>query len=219
MWNASSDEAVNEAVYGSTAALLDQLGYRYELDVFAPAEHTTLAVNDEFGPAAAWLDSTTVEGSPAHVTYVADPGLDSPGTDGSDVADHAYWLSSIAVRKDTPPNAVDTTPSAPATASVDAMSFGFGRGDAPVSLPQAGSGTLSGGNLPVPLAYTRTYRTWGPETLQPALDRLDLTLAHVGSLTIDVHSAHLDCNVDLHVSTDGPVSVALYGCGTRETFG
>jgi predicted esterase len=218
MWNASTDEAVNEAVYGSTAALLDQLGYRYELDVFAPAEHTTLAVNDQFAPAADWLDSTTVESNPAHVTYVVDPSLDS--TDGNgDVADHAYWLSSITLAQGTAPNAVDTTPGAPATATVDAVSYGFGRGDAPVSSLQLGSGTLSGGNLPFPLTYTRTDRTWGDEPLQPALDRLDLTLSHVGSLTVDVRRAHLDCNVDLHVSTDTQVKVALYGCGVIETFG
>ena len=28
----------------------DRLGYRYEFDTFAPAEHLTLAVNDQYGP-------------------------------------------------------------------------------------------------------------------------------------------------------------------------
>src|SRR5207249_9692662 len=70
-----------------SALALDNAAYRYELDIFNPGEHLTLAINDEYAPVAAFLDVATVERNPAHVTYVIDPTLDYPAL--GFVADHA----------------------------------------------------------------------------------------------------------------------------------
>src|SRR5204863_4562347 len=59
MWNGAADELVGPAMYLPTANELDSLGYDYELDVFAPGEHLSLAVNDQFKPAADFLGTAT----------------------------------------------------------------------------------------------------------------------------------------------------------------
>ena len=46
------------------ARKFDELGYRYEFDLFQPADHLTLAANDQFAPAAAFLGTDTVEPRP-----------------------------------------------------------------------------------------------------------------------------------------------------------
>ena len=51
-WYAAQDELVPVVSAQTQADSLDSLGYRYEFDLFNPAEHLTLAVNDEYGPAA-----------------------------------------------------------------------------------------------------------------------------------------------------------------------
>src|SRR5437016_4309368 len=156
MWNSLIDELVPPTDYVPTAEKFDSLGYRYELDVFTPGDHLTLAINDQFAPAAAFLDLAKVNRNPAHVTFVVDPTLDYPAL--GFVADHAYWLSGITLRSSTPP-----VTGGHAEGSIDALSYGFGTGDPIPSATQFGAGTLTGGNLPTPLAYTRQYRTWGPE--------------------------------------------------------
>ena len=194
MWNAAADELVPPTSFLPTADELDRLGYRYELDVFT-AEHLTLAIHDQYAPAAEFLGTAEVDRNPAHVTYVADPGLDHP--DLGVVADHAYWLSGVR-------------PRGSGQGTVDAFSHAFGAGD-PVATPTAfGAGTLDG-NLGT-LAFTRRYRTWGPAPPIVARNRIDLTAQNVGEVTIDVKRARVGCDVDLRVTSDGPLTVNLAGC-------
>src|SRR6266566_2522542 len=212
MWNSLVDELVPPTDYLPTAEKLDSLGYRYELDVFTPGDHLTLAINDQFAPAAAFLDLTKVNRNPAHVTFVADPTLDYPAL--GFVADHAYWLSGIELRSSTPP-----VTGGHAEGTIDALSYGFGTGDPIPSATQFGAGTLTGGNLPTPLAYTRQYRTWGPVPALPRLKRIDLTARNVAAVTINVQRASVGCSVDLHVDTDGPITIELAGCRRTVTAG
>jgi hypothetical protein len=215
MWNGSTDEFDPALLYLPSAAALEKLGYQFELDVFTPADHTTFALDDQYAPAAAFLGTATVDRNPHHITYVVEPSHDRD--DLGYVADHAYWLSNLAIRSSSPTTVSISGPISPG--EVDAVSYGFGVADAPVSAPHLGAGTLTGGNLPYPLAYTRTYRTWGSAPATTPLDRLDLTLTNVSTVTVDVQRADVDCGVDLHVTTDGPVTVTLAGCGETRTFG
>ena len=41
---------------------------------------------------------------------------------------------------------------------------------------------------------------------------------NVASVTVDVSRARVDCNVSLHVTTDGPLTVNLAGCGRTVSF-
>jgi hypothetical protein len=195
MWNAAADELVPPTDYLPTALALDQAGYRYELDVFS-GEHLTLVANDQYAPAAEFLGTAKVDRNPAHVTYVADPSLDH--ADLGFVADHAYWLSGLRSRS-------------PGQGTVDAFSHGFGTGDPVASATQLGAGTLAGGNLGT-LAFTRQFKTWGPVPPIAAADRIDLTATNVAAVTINPKRAGVDCNVDLRVTSDGPLTVSLAGC-------
>ena len=207
MWNMATDELVPEASYLPTALALDNLGYRYELDIFAPGEHNTLAINDEFAPAAAFLGTAKVDRDPPHVTYVVDPSVDYPKL--GVVGDHAYWLSALRLR----------SPSANGSlATVDARSEGFGVGDPSPSPTQHGTGTLTGGTVPV-IAYKSQYRTWGPAPGTPVADRLDLTAQNLATVSVDTGRARVDCRVALNVKTDGPLQVNLPACGTSQSFG
>jgi hypothetical protein len=196
MWNASTDELVPAASYLPTANALDQAGYRYELNIFT-AEHLTLAINDQYAPAAEFLGTANVDRNPPHVTYVADPSLDHANL--GFVGDHAYWLSGVKTR-------------GAGQGTVDAFSYGFGAGDPLASATQFGAGTLTGGNLGT-LAFTRQYKTWGPVPPIPSANRIDLTAKNVAAVTINPKRARVNCNVDLHVSSDGPVTVNLAACG------
>ena len=66
-------------------------------------------------PAARFLGDAAVNRDPAHVTFVRNPTMDFPA-DGT-TADHAYWLSGIALR--------DSSGTAP-LGTLDARSSGTG---------------------------------------------------------------------------------------------
>jgi hypothetical protein len=53
----------------------------------------------------------------------------------------------------------------------------------------------------------------------PRKDAISLTVSNLRSLTLWVKRAHVDCHVDLHVTTDGPLDVTLAGCARILHFG
>jgi predicted esterase len=199
MWNGLTDELQPPAVYLPTAQELDDLGYRYELDVFQPGEHNSLAINDQFAPAAAFLGSTRVDRNPFHVTYVVDPGQDLPklGIAG----DHAYWLSGLRVRD------------SGSHGTIDAVSHAFGRGDPNPGATQYGQGALAGGALLDPYPFSRRYKTWGASPSTPKANRVEIDAQNVGAVTLDVRRARVSCGAKLDVKSDGPIQIRLAGCG------
>jgi hypothetical protein len=201
-WNSAEDELVNintseQAVKDNTAA-----GIRFEEDKFLTADHLTLAANDEFGPGAAWLGTERVDRNPYHVTFVVDPTEDN--AKATAVADHAYWLSGLRVRK-------------AGLGTVDALSGAFGLKDAPVLPVEPGAGVLTGGEIPA-MAYVSRAQKWGPFGKATKADTLQLTLTNLTSVTVDVARAGLSCATTLLVKTDGPVTVTLAGCGKTRSF-
>ena len=215
LWNSAVDELVPAAEPEADTVGMQQDGLRYETDLFAPSEHLTLAYNDQYAPAAAFLGTAKVDPDPAHVTFSADPGDAYPKLDLA--ADHAYWVSGVTVRDTSAPSPTADNPNSRPHGTVDVLSHGFGVGDPTPSGPQAGAGVLTGGNLPA-LAYTRQFQTWGPAPKIPVEDRLDITATNVKSVTIDPRRAHVSCGAHLAVTTDGPLTVTLAGCGRSEAF-
>ena len=207
MWNNHGDELVNEVSFQRTASDLDDLGYRYELDAYQPCanpmcsplfpNHLQLAVNDQYAPAAAFLGSARVDRNPFHVTYVVDPARNRPEFDL--VGDHAYWVSKVK------PQATSTE------AKIDAISRGFGRSDPPVSARKLGTGALPGGNLGT-LTYTKQARTWGKAPSAKRANRIKVDATNVASASLDVRRAHVGCDVQLDITSDGPVAIKLPGC-------
>jgi hypothetical protein len=206
MWVATTDELVPFAGTLRQAQGLDDLGYRYEFRAHQPADHLTLAINDQYQPAADFLGTTRVDRNPPHVTYVRNPTMDFPhvGT----TADHAYWLSGIQVR--------DGSGSAP-RGTIDVRSDGFGVGDAPALPTQHGGGALTGGNLPA-ITYVSQSKEWGPAPPRPVANVLHIDAKNIGAVTIDPGRARVTCRAAFDVTTDGPLSVTLAGCGRTESF-
>jgi dienelactone hydrolase len=225
MWNNTADELVNDADYTQTANKLASLGYRFELDAYEPCpatlgaakcspafpDHLELAVNDQYAPAAAFLGNATVDSDPSHVTYVYDTARDRPQY--GIVANHAYWIVGLTLR-DPSHKGSGGDPEG----EIDAVSGGFGTGDPTPSSLGVGIGSLTGGNLG-PITYAKTYKTWGPTPSAPRSDAITITATNIATASIDVAAAHVDCKVALHITSDGPITVTLPGCGRTVTAG
>jgi predicted esterase len=221
MWNNHGDELANEALFHATAAELDTLGYRYTLDAFQPCanaacsplfpNHLQLAVNDQFAPAAAFLDDAAVDSNPAHVTYVLDTARNHKEL--GLVGDHAYWVSGLTAR-DPSTSGAGTDPGG----QIDVVSHGDGAVDpASTSLPP-GIGTLGGGNLG-PLVYTQLGQTWTALPPGPASDALTVTATNIATATIDPKRAGVTCAARVDITSDGPITVTLAGCNRTVTGG
>lgn len=218
MWNVAGDELVGVQAYTQTEMKLANLGYRVELHIHQPCtglstsaqcsalfpNHLELAVNDQYAPAAEFLGSALVERNPPHVTYVVDPARNA--TRYGVLADHAYWVSGLAVR------------TAGSQGTFDALSHGFGLGDPPPSGLQNGSGTLTGGNLG-DIRYVTQAQSWGRAPASPRSDTIDVNATNVARATIDVQRARVDCAAKLNVTTDGPIAITLAGCNRMVNAG
>ncbi len=206
MWVMHTDELVPFAGTEQQARGFDALGLRYDFWAMSPGDHLTLALNDQYQPAADWLGQGAVDRNPPHVTYVANPHMAFPSI-GLD-ADHAYWLSGITLR--------DATGAAP-LGTADVRSEGFGLGDPTPSGTQVGAGALTGGQI-AGIAYERQFQDWGAAPVTAVADRLDITATNVRAITVDVARARVDCNVQLNISSDGPLTVSLGGCDRTVSF-
>ena len=208
-WHASADELVPVPTESlPEEQTLSGLGLNFEWDLFAPAEHLTLALNDQFNTAATWLGTVSIVHNPAHVTYVVQPSLDSAKYDI--VATHAYWVSNVIPRVAATPNA-----------TIDIFSHGFGVGDPPTSGTQAVTGTLTGGDVSPVIAYTGFKNTYGSVPTEPVADLLTVNATNVATVTVDPARAKVDCNALLQVTSDGPIAITLAGCtnGTHSFAG
>ncbi len=205
MWSTAADEEVLASEYLPTANTLLHLGYRYELDVFAPGEHNSFAVLDQYAPAAAFLGDATVDRDPADVTFAVNPTHDYPAL--GLLTDHAYWLSGL-------------TPSggSGSTGTINAFSHGFGVANAPASGLQTGTGTLTDTNVLPFVAYDRSFQTWGATPAARTADQLDITSTNVATVTIDAARAHVDCAAKLNVVSNVPLKINLAGCGGTHTI-
>jgi hypothetical protein len=200
IWVAAADEVVPTAGTMPNAAALDRLGYRYEYDAFAPAEHLTLAIDDQYAPAAAWLGRRLIDPSPPHVSYAYNPTMDLPGDPRG--AGHAYWLSNVRLRD---------TSGDPPIGIIDARSHAFGVGDPPASADVPTVGALPLGNLGV-LGYAGQATRWRRAPRERRSRRLDVVATNVASVTVDVRRARIGCGAKLSVRSDGPLEVVLDGC-------
>jgi hypothetical protein len=200
IWDETTDELVPIAGVLEQVNTFDALGYRYEFDQFQAGDHLTLAINDEFGPAAAFLGTDTVQRNPPHVTYAYNPTMDFPA-DGT-TAGHAYWLYGVTLR--------DASGTAP-LGTIDVRSEGFGVEDPLASETQHGAGALTGGQIPA-IPYTSQAKTWAAPASAPAANALDIHASNVAQVTIDAARARVNCHAQLHVTSDGPLKVVLADC-------
>jgi hypothetical protein len=205
IWDETSDELVPIAGVREQVKRFDELGYRYRFDEFHAGDHLALAINDEFKPAAEFLDGATVTPNPPHVSYTYNPTMDFP-QDGT-TAGHAYWLYAVALR--------NGSGSAP-IATVDVRSEGFGVGDPPANATETEPGVLTGGMLGA-IPYTEERKTWKPAPAAPIANKLDINATNIAHVSIDAKRAKVSCSAAFNVSTDGPVEVTLADCANGAT--
>lgn len=212
IWDETTDELVPIAGVLEQVKAFDELGYRYEFDQFQAGEHLTLAINDEYAPAASFLGTETIDSDPSHVTYAYNPTMDFPA-DGT-AAGHAYWVYEVGLRE---------AGGAAPLGTIDVRSEGFGHSDPPAGETQHGAGALTGGQIPA-IPYTSQSKAWGAVPSEAARDALDIEASNVAHVTIDAARAKVDCAAQMHVSTDGPLTVTLADChgkhrSVSESFG
>jgi hypothetical protein len=167
---------------------LQALGYRYDWREYVGGHGPYYPTADE---SAQFLGDLHVNPNPPHVTYTYDVGMQEP--DWGLNANHAYWVSGLSTRSGD-------------LGTVDAFSHGFGLAD-PVANPEQETSGTSGS-----FVFTGSVRTWQQPQQIAASDELDLTLTNIAAVTIDPHRAHIGCDADLHVTSDGPATVTLAGC-------
>ena len=195
-WAASLDELVNIAFTERAVSDMQSNGLRFEADLFEAADHLTLATNDEYGPAAAFLGEHRVDRNPPHVTYVVEPGSDSKRALA--VADHAYWISGVRIRD----------PEASPVGTIDARSEAFGLGDPEPRQGPSANRTLEGGARG-PMPYFHRQQDWGPAPSTPKADRLVVRATNVAAATVDARRARLSCSPVLDVQSDGPFDLRV----------
>ena len=204
-WVGAADEGTDAVTSERTIAALGAAGLRFVYDVLLTADHLTVYTNDEFGPVAEFLGRHRVDRDPPHVSYVVNSKEAFP--DAGVVADHAYWLSDLRVRD----------AAADPVGKVDARSAGFGRGDREPLGVETSAGTVEGGRKG-PMPYRRASQDWGSAPLTARRDVLVLSAENLASATIDMRRARLSCDARIDVTTDGPITLRLAGCGVTRTF-
>ncbi len=196
-WNAAGDELVHVTDAEQAHADLAAAGIDHVYDLFPTADHLTLAGNDEYGPGADYLGEHRVVTDPATVSDVLDPTEDSEGV----VADHAYWLSDLALRD----------PGASPTGTIEVHSAGFGVDRGGTEPRPEDAGVLTGGNLGA-LSFVERGTARTEPAAAPAADRLEVTASNIGRVTIDPARARVSCDAEVVVDSDGPLEVVLAGC-------
>jgi hypothetical protein len=198
----------------------DQLGYRFEFVTYQPAEHLTLAgLSYDIPMAAAFLGDAQVERDPTHVSFGYFPAADD-GKLGLR-HDHAYWISGVQLADPSPhPDAYSALLASPssgylndasglASAQVDAVTHGTGRGD------PASASTVNAGVGPLP--WHSEGRTWGPIPTTPRRNGLTLKLTNVGRVRIALNRAHLDLSRALQLDVTSTTASTLVLTSTRWT--
>ena len=186
-WYSGADELVHlhTGVALNDAMTAAEIPYIYYLHPLA--EHFTPGLADDWRKEAAYTKDLVRVRRPGRVRYRTDPTLGNPAL--GIAHDKAYWVSQITARDE-------------GYADVDVTSAGCGGADPVVE------STTGAGPDPVPYVSQGAEVTGHREVAQA--NRLEATLANVGSLTVHMGDSCLSAAaVAYKVTTDGPVSLSL----------
>jgi dienelactone hydrolase len=194
----TNDQIVPVSGQYAAARRLAELGYRSRFDLFPGYEHYSFALVDDWKQVRAWLGNRTREKAPREVTYRFSDGWTEPGLARRLGIAHgnAWWLRDATMRT--------TTTDALTFASVDARSL---------RMPaRAVSVSREMGPAEAPTPHLQQLVSWKEGARLPLKNQLDLRLAGVGGVLVDLDRARLDaCGLAVALSSDGPATVRLAG--------
>jgi hypothetical protein len=188
MWAGAIDEIVPITDHVSYQQQLIDHGYRHELDNFPINDHLLFALLNEFGPGKEFLDGTTTERNPRHVTYRRVPEFDN--TEFGLTHDKVHWISDIQVADDVTRGLVDIR--------------SRGHGEAP-PIPEEYRGP---GTEPKP--HVKRGIRWLEGLKNPAAkNRLEVSLEGVDSVTVRTEKARLDVTRPITLEIDTTTSATI----------
>lgn len=207
MWNSFEDTAVPPALFKPTHEILAELGYRHQLCIFpalvpSVSAHLGIAINDEWGPAKAFLEGKylgdeTIDYTPPQVTYRRVPAMDTKKF--GLIHDTAYWVSAIDVVTGEDDGLVD----------VRSHAFGV---SPPVPVDYKRNGTE-------PVTHTELGTRWKESGHTTPRNALDVTLERVADVTFWIEAANIDIHdpIELAIESTHPATITLAGSFGTET--
>jgi hypothetical protein len=214
-WGGTTDDFVPYTITSERAAVYAAGNYDFQFLSWTglASEHGMMCNNGTWQAMTPWLGDMRRNPNPARVVYVRNPKMDDRVT--GLVGDHAYWLSDIQTRNETPDF----------RGTIDVRSDGFGVGEPKWIASKRGldsvpsNGDFAGNpQARLKLRVNPFVREWrdrpDPPATAPA-DALHIVAKNIGRVTIDPNRARVDCNATLAVHTDGPLTITLLGCPTR----
>ena len=118
------------------------------------------------------------------------------------VGDHAYWVSGLTLRSPS-----HTSTNGDPEGQIDVLLARLRhRATRRLGQHSPAPGRSPAGNMG-PLAFASLSQTWGPAAPAPASDTLDVTATNIATASIDVSRAHVDCRVQVNVTSDGPITL------------
>lgn len=187
------------------------------------SEHLQMCNNGTFSVLNSWLGASRRSQDPSHVVYVRDPQMDDPLA--GLVGDHAYWLSDIETRGPSPSTGpIDTN-----LGTIDVTSKAFGVAARVATTPMRKLGSTSSDGFPIGSRQATTQLPVNPfiEEQRPAAapahlaasNELVIKATNIRTVTIDPKQAQVTCGAKMDVTTDGPLTVIMTGCGTYSFTG
>ena len=213
IYHGTSDELVPVSGPIRMASQLALDGYQFRLYLFPGAEHYTLAVIDDWGEAAAYLNTFKRDPNPPRVVYTVKPSLElatetvsiPAGAELDYAFDGAFWVDGLVVRDGDPADAATV-------GTIDAITLGRGM-DEMLRVPEAGA-------LGQPEAYVMTGQRWVRNGWVAPANSFSATLTNLASAELDLARMGLGTAsaISASVTSDGAVTLRLAGAwaGTPE---
>ena len=207
----TNDELVPITGVQRVGVRLAELGYRYDLTMFAGYEHFTQAIIDEWADGATYLNRFERNANPRTVTYKVVPALVNAvnTVTADDVAfafkpDGAYWTDGLVVRDG---DSTDTSVSG----QLDATSLAIAE-DGHLAIPRTGVASPAGHSTPFVRHGMEWLDTGDPA---PTANAFTATLRNLSAATLNLRRMQLDTDraVTGTVTTDGATTLTLTQLG------
>jgi poly(3-hydroxybutyrate) depolymerase len=208
IWHGTDDELVPVSGVTRQAAKLQELGYTYRYYVFPGYEHYSHPAMDEWAAGARYMHTFTRDPAPQHVTYVRDMRFEratevsrSDGVPLDFEFDSAYWMSDL-----------EPADAAEGVARFDATTGMRQRLSVAQAVPDSGSPAEFGTAGPFTIIGQRELSVFLPQdAMWNPYPSVDMNVTGAKSVQIDMRELEMAEFIDVNVTTDQPLEIALAG--------